>query len=494
MIQTSRPSSFNFLSFFFALIAMSLGAVIAFSVATIEGDWIWLGVIGGFIVGVGTLLSLEFGLMALVFMTYIRLFNIIEIRGGPSLAFPFMLFLSSLIVFRWILEQRLNQIWLKTPLMFALYSLSTFISVLFASDFARAQGDLWAFVKGASVAIVVGLLLTRKEAIRGVFWSLLGVGIILGSISVYQFLTSSFTNDFWGFGVATIQNIVGETNDYRVSGSLGDPNLFAMVMVVLVPIALERLANEKRFVLRALAAYALLVSVLAIIFTYSRGGFLALCVVAGLSLFWRKPPVITVLIVAILIVTTIPFLPPSYAARMQTITDFISPSEVSLKSEVSFRGRVSELGVAWMMLRDHPITGVGAGNYNTEYLDYSRQLGWDPRNEERGAHNLYLEVAAEQGLIGLSVLVYILYSLLMGLYSAAHRFRTSNQTLYGDMAIAMLVGMVGYLSASLFIHNVFPYYLWMLIGISMAIVQIAELDYQEYLTGATSIISQENVA
>ena len=490
MNQETQTPSYTLLTFFFALIAISAGAVVAFSVTTVEGDFIWLGVLGGLIIAAGTLISLEFGLVALVFMTYIRLFNIIEIHGGPSLALPFMLFLILIMLVRWVIEQRLRSIRLKTPVMFALYALSTFISVLFANDFARAQGDLWAFVKGASVAVVVGLLLTRKEAIRSVFWSLISVGIVLGSISVYQYLTSSFDNDFWGFGTAAVQNILGSTNDYRTSGSLGDPNLYAMVMVVLVPLALERMINEKRFILKALSAYALLVIVMTIVFTFSRGGFLSLCVVAGLALFWRRPPVVAILTGILIIILAIPLLPPSYAARMETMTDIFKRSEVDIKSEVSFRGRVSEIGVAWLMLRDHPLTGVGAGNYNTEYLSYSRQLGWDPRNEERGAHNLYLEVAAEQGLIGLMILIYILYSLITGLYRASRQFTSIQWPVYGDMAIALLVGMAGYLTSSLFLHNIYPYYLWMLIGISMAVSQIAELEYRAYQTGTSRIVNE----
>ncbi len=492
-IDTSTRRS-SLLTIFFALMAISMGGVLGLSISRISGMVIWVGILGGLIIAIGTLISLEFGLVALIFMTYIRLFNIIEVHSGPSLAFPFMLFLILLIAIRWIFEQRLQHIRLKTLLIFTLYALSTFVSVLFANDFARAQGDLWAFVKGASVAVVVGLLLTRKEAIRSVLWSLISVGIVLGTISVYQYLTSSFDNDFWGFGAAAVQNIVGSTNDYRIVGSLGDPNFYAMVMVVLIPLALERMINEKRFLLKALAGYGLLVILMTIVFTFSRGGFLALCVVAGLSLFWRRPPVVAILVGMLIITLAIPFLPPSYADRIATMTDIFKRSETDIKSEVSFRGRVSEIGVAWLMLRDHPLTGVGAGNYNTEYLSYSRQLGWDPRNEQRGAHNLYLEVAAEQGLLGFTILIYILYSIINGLIQAGKRFTAMHNHIYADMTKALLVGIAGYLTASLFLHNVYPYYFWMLIGISMAVAQIAESNFRDFQIASTSILSDGKTA
>ena len=57
--------------------------------------------------------------------------------------------------------------------------------------------------------------------------------------------------------------------------------------------------------------------------------------------------------------------------------------------------------VGLQMFADHPILGVGLGNYPLLYQQYSQRLGIDLRSEIRQAHNLYLEVAAETGLLGL---------------------------------------------------------------------------------------------
>ena len=43
------------------------------------------------------------------------------------------------------------------------------------------------------------------------------------------------------------------------------------------------------------------------------------------------------------------------------------------------------------MFGDYPIFGVGPGNYPLHYLDYSQEIGLDPRLEQREAHSLYLE-------------------------------------------------------------------------------------------------------
>ena len=72
-----------------------------------------------------------------------------------------------------------------------------------------------------------------------------------------------------------------------------------------------------------------------------------------------------------------------------------------MRTEVSFRGRMSEYAVGFRMFRDNPVLGIGYDNYAANYLDYSMRIGLDPRRTERSAHSLYLEVLAEQGLLGL---------------------------------------------------------------------------------------------
>ncbi|WP_410964468.1 O-antigen ligase family protein, partial [Salmonella sp. SAL4447] len=49
-----------------------------------------------------------------------------------------------------------------------------------------------------------------------------------------------------------------------------------------------------------------------------------------------------------------------------------------------------------------PLLGVGPGNYQHNFQTYSRRLDLWPRQEDRQAHSLYLEIAAERGVIGLA--------------------------------------------------------------------------------------------
>jgi O-antigen ligase len=67
--------------------------------------------------------------------------------------------------------------------------------------------------------------------------------------------------------------------------------------------------------------------------------------------------------------------------------------------------RLAHWEAAWGMLEDHPLLGVGVGNYVPTYPSYALP-GWkDPLGH---AHNYYLHVAAETGIAGLAVYVLLI--------------------------------------------------------------------------------------
>jgi O-antigen ligase len=78
--------------------------------------------------------------------------------------------------------------------------------------------------------------------------------------------------------------------------------------------------------------------------------------------------------------------------------------------------RMAQLQSAWAMVRDHPLTGVGPGSYTLAYEGRAFPLqaqpyAFHPWYFSRGhAHNYYLQISAEAGLIGLFA-----YLLLLGL-------------------------------------------------------------------------------
>jgi hypothetical protein len=113
----------------------------------------------------------------------------------------------------------------------------------------------------------------------------------------------------------------------------------------------------------------------------------------------------------------LPIMPRGYWDRILTMVN-ISPMDVTMQTESSLRGRSSEMIIAGQMFEDHPLIGVGSGNYPVNYLRYSMRLGLDDRLQDRQAHSLILETAAELGAAGLFAFALLLTTLFVGLRRA----------------------------------------------------------------------------
>lgn len=425
--------------------------------------------------------KIEWGLILFVFITYSYFSSVaIENFGIPSLAKLFVLLLLFAIILRWALWGERPSGWARITLLIGIYCLVGIASMPYSADIDQARRTLIYLIKDSIVAIIVVMLLKRTNALRGVVWSLLAAGILMGTMGVYQHLTGTFDNNYWGLAIAVMKDIAGGTADYRISGPIGAPNFFAQIILVLIPLAGERIWHEKSFLLKSLAAWALIVCTLSLFFTYSRGGLLALLIMLFVFMVLYPPrPKIAL----VLLITGIPLLyllPPQYIDRMLTLRDIIPRSNQTAMSDDALRGRKSEMIAALHMFLDHPIRGVGLGNYEVYYQKYSRKVLLDSRLEGRQAHSRYLEILAETGLIGFGAFFLIIWMMFRGMWLARKVALERGKNELAGSITALIISMAGFLTASLFLHDDFARFFWLLIGIAFAIPNIVayELDMQ----------------
>ncbi len=422
---------------------------------------------------------MEYGLLVLIFITFARISDVlIKYHGAPSVAKVFIPALLVVIIARWLLFRIEPSPWLTTAVVLGIYGMVGVASLLYAHSPTDVLDALDNYAKDALIAIVIVMIVRDGVTLRRAVWALLFAALFLSALTTYQQLTGTFANNYWGFAQAETQQIVTGTSDFRLSGPIS-ANFYAMILVMIVPLALDRLWHEDSQVLRVLAGIVLFTSVFSIIFTYSRGGFLALIVVAGLMLWHHRtsPMLILGLVVAVLIAYQ--FVPAQYKARLGLLTDLVSvvsSDETAVVTDSSFRGRQSEVTAAWQMFGDHPFIGVGLGNFNINYLDYAEHLGLDTRGQARSAHSLYLEVASETGLVGILAFGLILAVAFRQLYLAYPIFLENKQPDYAYITWALTVGLLGYLTGSLFLHLAYPRYFWLMIGLVIATKNVADYE------------------
>ena len=456
------------------VIAAVLGTVAGMLIFRLENPLFAFAGALAILFAVITVANVEFGLLVLVFMVYTRASDILlQFHGAPSIAKPYIVLLVVAIFIKWFVEKEIATGWGRSAILVGAYGMVVFSSLLYASDFEYALTAFLNFIKDGIIAVIIVILIRDWKTFQNTIWALLAAGIFIGSISAFQGLTGTYDNDFGGFGQIGYQNIIGETDGNRLSGPVGDPNFYAQSMLVLIPVALGFFFKEEKWFSRFLAGWAFLVVFLAVIFSYSRGAAVAMVVMLLFNMLHSPPKLTDVLIGVMLIIFLVSFIPNPYVERLATLPDVFG-GRSGVLGDVSYRGRASELVAAWLMFVDHPIVGVGVENYPVFYQSYSRKLGLDPRIEERQAHNLYLQVAAETGLFGILVFGYLIYAMLNGMLSAWRKLRARRMDAHASLVLNFATGVVGYLAAAMFIHAAYPRYFWVLVGISLAIPKIVK--------------------
>ena len=411
------------------------------------------------------------GLVVLIIAIYTNLSDILISKFGlPSLAQPLVSLLVLVIITRRLVFQDQFQGWIAPTLLMGAFTLLGSLSLFYASDVSRASASLLSYLKDVIIGLVVIFYIQDTKSLRWAVWALLIAGLLMGTISVYQEFTGTFDRLYAGFG----QVVSFTAGEYRLAGVVNDPNFYGQIIVVLIPLAFERLLNEKPIFLRILAGWVLFVSTITILYTYSRGDFLALAVVGVLAILQQpKRPWIPALLVLAFGLLVYQFLPEQYTQRVSTLLQVIPGASNSATVDPSLQARATTDIVGWTMFTANPVFGVGVGNFNTLYDYYARQLGLGQNVETESAHNLYLQIAAERGIVGFLSFAGIIYFTFMSLNRARAQFSAQNLSGFSTLSVAMGTGLIGYLVAAFFLHDSYIRYLWLLVGIACSFLQVS---------------------
>jgi len=406
--------------------------------------------------------------------------------AGFTLILAIPLF-NSLILRR----ERLRIDWVLS--MMLVFLLALLASSLAAKDHAIAADRIATFaLEGLVLYLLIVNVVRTQTTLKRVIWVMLIVGGLLGALSLYQAVTGSYEQQFGGLAQRNLRFEIEELGGpkalkagqvappirrvERAEGPIGDPNIFALIMVVLLPLAFFRYRGESSRLLRwaALGAAGLILA--GVLLTYSRGAFVALVLTVVIMTIMRyfkfSHVVMAVAALALLVV----LINPAYYKRVGTIAAAKSlfSSETTVRADSAIRGRTTEMLAALLTFVDHPILGVGPGQYSPFYsMEYQTQPGiaFKQLDRPRRAHNLYLELAAETGLIGVTVFMVIAIGLLYQLHRARRRWIEARPDL-AALATAFWLSIVAYLGASIFLQLSHERYYWFLLALAGAALHV----------------------
>ncbi|MEO8356032.1 MAG: O-antigen ligase family protein [Chloroflexota bacterium] len=395
--------------------------------------------------------------------------------------------LPLLLVFPFLWEVIVNRRPVKVNIVFLLM-LMYFSVLLLGSTFSRditlaMPGLINYATEGLGLYFLLINTIRTPKLLKNVVWSLLIGGAIIGGLSLYQQVTGTFDNNYWGFaqvtgrGFTAEETLQGAVVQPRVSGPIGEKNRFAQVMLMLVPIGLFLAWGEQSKRLRFLAFLLTGLAFVGGSLAFSRGAQVGLLLLIVIMAFMRYIKVRELLIIVLGIVLLLVAFPQN-ALRFGSLgAVFATEDEGGLRSaDGAIQGRYTEMLAAALVFMDNPIVGVGPGMFSYEMAEYSRIVGLRNIISTREAHSLYPGVAAETGLLGFITLMSIFIYTLNGLAQARNYWLARNNTPLANLSTGFFLAIISYMTTGIFLHFAYIRYFWLIIALSVVVSGFRESD------------------
>lgn len=365
-------------------------------------------------------------------------------------------------------ELRFPKLLVAAVFMIILNTVSALMSISPHESIDTLQNWL---IEGVLLALLIANAVRTSAELKAATVAIVCAGAVMGFVAVAQQVLGAADHPFFGLGQldSEISDASGRLQ-YRLAGPIGETNRFAQIMAVLIPIA-GSCALTSRGIRRACYGLATILIAGGVAFTFSRGAIVALVLAVPFALAFRmvqiRHVVLSIAAAACLLVAM-----PHYAERVFSIGD-VAMKGLGLSSgglrntDGAARGRMTEMKSAALVFLDHPILGAGPGLAPRYYDDNAGVVGGKVRQGERRSHNLFLQLAAETGIVGLAAFGLVIAIAFQGLDRARRRLERSERELWG-IVCGLEVALIISLATSLFLHAAYIRYFWVLLGLSVA--------------------------
>ena len=307
------------------------------------------------------------------------------------------------------------------------------LSALWSDDVHEAAIELFFFVLPFPVLALALARLPWSERALGSLARMLGaMALVFAAVGGWQWATRDL---FWNPKV-----IAGNAYApfYRVNSVFWDPSIYGRFLDVAILTALAFLLFGiwRRW---DLALGVLVVVVWAgLLLSFSQSSFVALFagILLAAAIAWRWRAAAALGLVAVVMIA-VGFAAPEFHRVRESVTAHHS----GLNRVTQGRFGLASGGIEIAL--DHPVTGVGVGGFGKAFLDSgaNRQGMKDPES-----HTALVTAAAETGLIGLALFVWVVAA---GLALAFRRTRSAS------VAIRLAGLVAGICFAAIFVHSLF---------------------------------------
>jgi hypothetical protein len=303
------------------------------------------------------------------------------------------------------------------------------VSVLWTKDVRQGAIELLFFVLPFGLLTVALARLPWSRAwLLTLYVQLAAMALVFAVIGIVQYETR---NIFWNPKVRVDNAYAPSGWFYRVNSVFYDPSIYGRFLVVGILASLVVVLLRRGDALwRVAAVLTIGITWAGLLPSFSQSSFVSLigAVVVGAIVAWRgRSLVLVVACVAAVVVAIV-----------------VSPAvrhKASLSHVTSGRSTLVSKGVR--VAAHHPLIGVGVGGFRRAYADLAHLRGKEPK--AAASHTTPVTVAAELGIPGLVVFLWLLVTVLVTAFARiVPTFDGAARLAFGLALVAILVHCVFY--------------------------------------------------
>ncbi len=410
-------------------------------------------VLGLTIIGILAVISVRWpyaGLILYLCMEYLRPTERLPVLAPLHLTRVVAIF----VLVGWLLRRRRDgfELWVRAPENTAvlLFFAASGASVLFAFWKAIAFDTTIDVARMAIVFILIENIVNNPKRLAGFMIAFVLLNVCASAEQLYRYASSS----------------AGAEGLVRAAGTgsfLGEDGDFALAMCVALPFVYYLAWSKIRPILRVISGIAGVMMVCSVMATGSRGGVVGLgSVFFALALRSRRRLVALLAIVAVAFVV-FTLSPTAYKSRVATI--------FSSERDQSSQSRIISWKAAREMFVEHPLLGVGAGNFMSAFVGrYGGAYSWS-----RNTHNVFYQAAAELGICGLVTFIAMLICAFARSASLNARLVRAGlgDTTVASYTAALFPAVLGFLVSGSFQTPLYYPHIYLLAALGVALSNIA---------------------
>ena len=317
--------------------------------------------------------------------------------------------------FRIINQERFN--FIRSPLDFPILSFIAIciLSLIWSNSPMVSLKELPLFLAGPLLYFVITNNIKYEQQINRILNVILIIGGLFGIYGILQYQGIDFS--FW----------TGNIGRQNVFGLFGNVNYFAEYLIIPLTIAVPLFFVSRNKMKKLLLLIGILVMGGSLILTFTRGSYLGFGTSlifmfflfissSGKTFIKENKKFLIVIFLAIILIISLIVIPNPLNKPGTVISKIKSRTSVTqLIQGSSIKRRIATWKFTVLMIKDRPLLGSGIGTYKYNTLKY--QAIFFDQGENRSlypygfadkAHNEYLQLWAEIGIIGLLIFIWII--------------------------------------------------------------------------------------